>query len=118
MNFIAKTCFKKKFTVIKPRFSMLTYMNARSFYYPENIKQHMQQEPHVVARRIIKCVGQRLREIDRFRWDGVPITFKTNWLMDDDGIDVRTCILVHDALEREFCIDIDDRKIILTSIEQ
>lgn len=33
-------------------------------------------------------------------------------------IDLRTTILVHDALEREFCIDVDDRKILLLSIEE
>lgn len=52
------------------------------------------------------------------RWEGVPITFKTNWLTDAGNIDVRTTILVHDAMEREFCIDVDERKIILNSIEE
>ena len=71
-----------------------------------------------MARRIIKCVGARLREIDMYRWDGVPITFKTHWKDENEGIDVRTCIFVHHALEREFCIDIDDRKMLLCSIEE
>ena len=52
-------------------------------------------------------MGERLREVDQFRWDGVPITFKTNWKTENDEICVRTCIHVHDALEREFTIDID-----------
>ena len=56
--------------------------------------------------------------MDQFRWDGVPITFKTNWKTENDEICVRTCIYVHDALEREFTIDIDDRKVLLTTIEE
>ena len=63
-------------------------------------------------------MGERLREVDQFRWDGVPITFKTNWKTENDEICVRTCIYVHDALEREFTIDIDDRKVLLTTIEE
>ena len=93
-------------------------MSLRSFYYPDAYHHHLQQEPHVIARRVIKWVGQRLREIDMHRWDGVPITFKTHWKTETDGIDLRTTILVHDALEREFCIDIDDRKLLLNSIEE
>jgi hypothetical protein len=55
--------------------------------------------------------------IDHQRWDGIPVTYKTNWY-DAGGInDIRTCVLIHDAIEREFNIDIDDRKILLQSIE-
>ena len=102
----------------KPRMNLLYMMSLRTFYYPDSYHHHLQQEPHVIARRIIKWVGQRLREVDMQRWDGVPITFKTNWKTENDGIDIRTVILVHDALEREFCIDIDDRKMLLNSIEE
>jgi hypothetical protein len=77
----------------------------------------MNQEPHVLAKRIVKCVGDRLRHIDPHRWDGVPVTFKTNWNTENSDIDVRTCVLVHDAIEREFNIDIDDRKHLLVSVE-
>ena len=71
----------------------------------------------MLAKRIIKCVGDRLRHADPERWDGVPITFKTNWNSENDNIDIKTCVLVHDALEREFNIDIDDRRLLLQSIQ-
>ena len=48
----------------------------------------------------------------------MPVTFKTHWKDENEGVDVRTCVFVHDALEREFCIDIDDRKVLLNSIEE
>ena len=96
---------------------------SRSFYYPDANHHHMNQEvsnfnefnfsiiqPHVLAKRIIRCVGERLRHMDPNRWDGVPITYKTNWNSENDEICIKTCILIHDAIEREFNIDIDDRK--------
>lgn len=36
-------------------------------------------KPGVTARRIIKVVGEKLREIDPLRWETVPITFKTHF---------------------------------------
>ena len=62
-------------------------------------------------------IGDRLRHSDPHRWDGVPITYKTNWNSENDEICVRTCVLVHDCIEREFNFDIDDKKHLLTSIE-
>jgi hypothetical protein len=41
----------------------------------------------MVGKRLVDCVGTRLREIDPDRWEGVPITFKTNW-RDEGGIKV------------------------------
>lgn len=70
-----------------------------------------------MAKRIVKVVGERLRHVDPQRWDGVPITFKTHWNSENDDIDVRTCVLVHEAIEREFNIDIDDRKYLLQSVQ-
>ena len=55
--------------------------------------------------------------MDPNRWDGVPITFKTNWNSENDEIDLKTCILIHDALEREFNFDMDDRKHLMVSVE-
>ena len=69
-----------------------------------------------MAKRIIKVVGERLRHIDHNRWDGVPITFKTHWNSENGDIDIKTCILIHDAIEREFNIDIDDRKILMQGV--
>ena len=54
----------KVFKKINPKlvFSLpaLSSVSKRSFYYPDT--HHIQMEPHVLAKRIIKCVGARLRE--------------------------------------------------------
>ena len=47
----------------------------------------------------------------------MPVTFKTHWNSESSNINIKTCIMIHDALEREFNLDIDDRKILLQSIE-
>ena len=119
MNFLCKLNSlnaKKSLLISKP--TNLLHVSSKSFYYPQNYHHHLNQEPHVIARRIIKCVGERLRNIDMYRWDGVPVTFKTHWNDENNGIDIRTCVLVHDSIEREFNVDIDDRKILLTSVEE
>ena len=70
-----------------------------------------------MAKRIIRCCGDQLRAIDPNRWEGVPITFKTHWNDELGEFDIKTCILIHDAIEREFNIDIDDRKYLLQSCQ-
>ena len=104
--------------MMTPMHKMMYYMSFRNFYYPGSYHHHIQQEPHVIARRVIKWVGDRLRQIDRYRWEAVPITFRTHWKDEQDRMCIRTCILVHDAIEREFSIHIDDRKVLLNSIEE
>ena len=89
----------------------------RGFYYPGQSHVHLNQEPHVLAKRIIRVVGDRLRHIDPNRWDGVPITFKTHWNNENENMDIKTCVLIHDAIEREFNVDIDDRKMLLHSVQ-
>lgn len=75
---------------------------------------------HVVAKRVIKCVGQRLREYDPLRWESIPITYQTVFNIDNEFgySNINLSIQVHDALEREFNIDIDDKKILMKSIEE
>merc|ERR1712078_653293 len=80
-----------------PMSVMSNHIAARGFYYPDANHHHLNQEPHVLAKRIIRCVGERLRHIDHNRWDGVPITYKTNWNSENDEICIKTCVLVHDA---------------------
>ena len=109
MNFLAKLSQN-------PVSRVMLSVPKRAFYYPDS-GHHIQDEPHVLAKRIIKCVGTRLRETDPYRWEGVPITFNTHWNDEGGELCLRTCILIHDAIEREFCIDIDDKKILLTSVD-
>ena len=71
----------------------------------------------MLAKRIIKCVGDRLRHVDAKRWDGVPVTLKTNWNSESYTIDIKTCVVIHDALGREFNNDIDERKVLLQSVQ-
>ena len=37
--------------------------------------------------------------------------------MDNYTFNIRTCVLVHDILEKEFNLDIDDKKILLGSVQ-
>ena len=50
------------------------------------------EKPGVVAKRLIKCIGERLRKVDPDRWEGVPISFKTNWSNEGGYVDIATCI--------------------------
>ena len=72
----------------------------------------------MIAKRVINAVGQRLREQDPHRWEGTPVTFRTHWNDENGDIDIRTCVMVHDMLEREFNVDIDEKRILLQSIEE
>ena len=71
----------------------------------------------MTAKRIINCVGERLRKVDPGRWETVPITFKTHFRDENGFADVTTSIHVHDALEREFGIEIKDKFVLVTDIE-
>ena len=75
------------------------------------------KKPGITAKRIIDVVGQRLRDIDPIRWSSVPITFQTKFETDNGEIDLRTVINIHDALEKEFHIDIFDKHTLCTDIE-
>ena len=87
-------------------------------YFNEDARIGMvSANPGVTARRIIDCVGKRLREIDPLRWENVPITFMTHFRDEAGFSDIRTCIQIHDALEKEFTIEINDRATLISDIE-
>jgi len=47
------------------------------------------------------------------------MTFETKWVDEDNYFhNIRTCVLIHDILEKEFNIDIDDKKILLGTIRE
>lgn len=57
--------------------------------------------------------------LDPHRWDGVPITYDTAWSNRDDHFThIKTCVMIHEALEREFSCEIDDRKILLEGVKE
>lgn len=47
----------------------------------------------------------------------MPITFNTHWRDEGGMADVETSILVHEAIEKEFGIEVRDRCILITDIE-
>ena len=62
-------------------------------------------------------MGERLRKVDPARWESVPITFKTHFRDENGFADIATSIHVHEALEKEFNIEIRDKQILVTDIE-
>ena len=58
MNFLFKAS-----KTLRPTMSLYS-MPMRSYYYPEHHHHHLQEEPHLIVKRVINAVGQRLREID------------------------------------------------------
>ena len=60
----------------------------------------------------------RLVQFDPHRWESVPFTFNTNFRDEDGGCDIATCIHVHEALEREFLITVNDKAFLCQDIRQ
>lgn len=58
-----------------------------------------------------------MRKIDPERWEDVPITFKTHFRDEEGYTDISTCVHIHEALEREFGIEIKDRQTLINDIE-
>jgi hypothetical protein len=48
---------------------------------------------------------------------GVPISFNTHWRDEGGFIDIETCVHVHEAIEREFGIEVRDRHVLISDIE-
>lgn len=48
---------------------------------------------------------------------GVPISFNTHWRDEGGFADIETSIHVHEALEKEFGIEVKDRNILITDVE-
>ena len=90
---------------------------SRNYHFPERRLGSVGENPGLTAKRIIDCVGTRLRELDPDRWNTVPITFKSDFRDSSGSVDLRTVINIHDALEREFGIEIKDRLVLISDIE-
>lgn len=58
-----------------------------------------------------------MREYDPYRWEGVPITYQTDFCNNQDYTNIPLIIQIHDALEKEFNIDIDDRRTLLKNVK-
>ena len=51
MNFLTKFKANK---LVYPKTKWLSFYAMRTFYYPANYHHHLKQEPHIVAKRVIK----------------------------------------------------------------
>eukprot|EP01017_Pseudomicrothorax_dubius_P000774 TRINITY_DN0_c2589_g1_i1.p1 TRINITY_DN0_c2589_g1~~TRINITY_DN0_c2589_g1_i1.p1 ORF type:complete len:125 (+),score=14.16 TRINITY_DN0_c2589_g1_i1:27-401(+) len=91
--------------------------SQRAYHFPQERFGLVHDNPGITAKRIIKCVGERLRKIDPARWESVPITFNTHFRDEQGFADIATSIHIHDALEREFNIDVKDKACLVTDIE-
>lgn len=90
---------------------------CRRFRFPRGGIGQPRLHPGLTAKRIIDCVGRRLRELDPQRWGSVPITFNTHFRDEGGALDVHTCAHIHDALEREFGIEIKDRYLLVADVQ-
>lgn len=79
--------------------------------------QSLHATPGLTAKRLIQCVGDRLRQVDPQRWESVPITWETKWTDANGYTDIRTSVMVHDAIEQEFGIEINDKRILCTDFK-
>jgi hypothetical protein len=70
----------------------------------------------IFARRVVSCIRERLMAYDPQRWSGVEISYHTNWLRPNGKVDVATCIQIHEALEKEFKIEILDTRCLVTDV--
>lgn len=70
----------------------------------------------IFTRRVIRCIRERLLKYDPQRWRGVEISYQTNWLRPNGKVDIATCIQIHEALEKEFKIEIWDTRVLVTDV--
>ena len=70
----------------------------------------------VYVRRIITCVRERLVQYDPLRWKDVEFSYETHWHRPNGKVDVATCIQVHEALEKEFKVEIMDTRTLISDI--
>ena len=89
------------------------YKLSRGIHQEAKVMQSLHSVPGLTAKRLINCVGTRLREVDPERWESVPITWETKWTNSDGMCDIRTSIMVHDAIELEFGVDINDKRFLI-----
>ena len=96
---------------------------ARSFSSPPAFRMPVThgfevtpEKTELFVKRIIKCVRDRLVAYDPERWSEVEFSYETHWLRQNGKVDVPTCIQVHEALEREFKVEIMDNRMLVTDV--
>lgn len=118
MNQLAKTISRA--LVLTPRYGYL-FPNPSSQVHekvphPNPARPHSQAN-HPCSQRQTQQVRPRALECNNSNTQGVPITFNTHFRDEGGYLDVDTAIQVHEAIEREFGIEIKDRNILISDIE-
>jgi hypothetical protein len=99
-------------------------IRSASTYTPQAFRFTSPHPTHITpentelfVKRVIKCVRERLLTYDPERWTGVEISYNTHWLRPNGKLDIATCIQVHEALEREFKVEILDQRFLVVDVE-
>ena len=88
-----------------------------AYHFPSShIFEAVPSNVELYGKRVVKTVTQALRGYNEQRWGDVDISYNSNWRRSDGKIDISTCIAVHEALEREFKIEIDDKKVLIADV--
>jgi hypothetical protein len=93
------------------------FSNPETFRFPKAHTFEVTAETtELFVRRVLRCVRERLVEYDPQRWKDVEFSFETHWLTPNGKVDIATCIQVHEALEKEFKIEIMDNRVLISDI--
>ena len=96
---------------------------TRSFSTPEVFRfptthtfEVTPENAELFVRRVIKCVRERLVSYDPQRWRDVEFSYESHWFRPNGKVDIATCVQVHEALEKEFKIEIIDARVLICDI--
>lgn len=99
------------------RFASHSTSTTSNYHFPsEHSFQVTPETAELLVKRVVKCIRERLLAYDPERWRGVEITYNSHWLKANGGVDIATCIQVHEALEKEFKMEIMDQRTLVTDV--
>lgn len=99
------------------KFCMRGFSAPEVFRFPSTHTFEVTPEnTEVFVKRVIKCVRERLVEYDPLRWNEVEFSYESHWLRPNGKVDVATCVQVHEALEKEFKVEIMDNRTLIFDI--
>ena len=99
------------------KFCMRGFSAPEVFRFPSTHTFEVTPEnTEVFVKRVIKCVRERLVEYDPLRWNEVEFSYESHWLRPNGKVDVATCVQVHEALEKEFKVEIMDTRTLIYDI--
>lgn len=96
---------------------MRNFSTPEVFRFPSTHTFEVNPETaEVFVRRVVKCIRERLVSYDPLRWKDVEFSYESHWLRSNGDVDVATCIQVHEALEKEFKIEIFDTRALIYDV--